>query len=212
MLNDLKKTFKDYNFYINGHTEMFRSSVLVPLVRKDGKIHILYQVRSSTLSVQPNEISFPGGKYERDDKSFKLTAIRETCEELGIREDSIEIISPLDIFVAPFNLIINPFLGVINDFDNLEINKDEVDHVFLVPIDFFLENEPERYETNVDVIPQSDFPYGLIPHGRNYKFKKGKYEIYLYKYKEYVIWGITAKITKNFIDTYKYLKNNGLEI
>ena len=40
-------------------------SVLLPLVEKDGGLHVLYELRSPALKVQPGEVSFPGGRIER---------------------------------------------------------------------------------------------------------------------------------------------------
>ena len=45
---------------------------------------------------QPGEICFPGGKVEQDDVDQNQCAIRETSEELGIRESDIENVMPLD--------------------------------------------------------------------------------------------------------------------
>lgn len=201
MLKKLENIFKDYNPYINGHEDMKISSVLIPLVQKNGEYYILFQVRSKNLNTQPNEISFPGGKYEKNE-THEYTAIRETCEELGISEDDIKIISPLDLFVAPFNMIIHPYVGIIS-IDNIHINEDEVDHVFLVPIDYLLKNEPKSYGNEIKIIPSDDFPYDIIPNKHKYKFKVGQYPTLFYKYEEYIIWGITAKILQNFINYIK---------
>lgn len=203
MIDNIKNSFVNFKPYINGYENMFKSSVLISLVDYKSQINILFQVRSKNLKVQPNEISFPGGKFEQEDITFEKTAIRETCEELGLNESDIDIICPLDVFVTPFNMLIHPFLGVIKNFENININKDEVDHIFLVPLSFFLNNEPIVYNTKVNITPKDDFPYDLIPNGNNYKFKEGSYNILLYKYNNYVIWGITAAILKNFIKNLK---------
>ena len=39
-------------------------AVLVPLVREQGGLSLLYEVRSRTMRRQPGEICFPGGKLE----------------------------------------------------------------------------------------------------------------------------------------------------
>ncbi len=203
MIENIKNSFMNFKSYINGHNEMFKSSVLIPLVEKDDFLYILFQVRSKELKFQPNEISFPGGKFEKEDKNPKETAIRETCEELGLKKDDIHIICEQNTFIAPFNMIIHPFLGIIKNFENIKINKSEVDHIFLVPVDFFLKTEPSIYDTKVNITPFSDFPYKLIPQGKSYTFKEGHYDVLFYEYKNYVIWGITAKIVKDFINELK---------
>jgi len=105
----------------------------------------------------------------------------------------------MDYFVSPYNQVIYPFVGVLNKCD-FQWSKDEVHKIFKVPVDFFLNNEPEKYDINI--IPEfpDNFPYHLIVGGKNYKFSKGKREQYFYKYNEYVIWGFTALIIKRFVD------------
>lgn len=61
------------------------------------------------------------------------TALRETCEELGIERQDIEVITQVDTFVS--HVYIENFLGVIkiNDLQALNINKDEVEYVLPYP-------------------------------------------------------------------------------
>lgn len=199
---NIEKKFKNYKPYINGYKNMKRASVLIPLVKKDNSYFILFQLRSKTMKHQPGEICFPGGKIE--DNELPLEAcLRETYEEIGIKEDDINIISPLDIYVSHANLIIHPFLGLIKDMNNLNINKSEVDHVFLVPLKYLLDYDVTCYTNDVKIIPSDDFPYHKIPHKENYKFAKGDYPVWFYEYKNYVIWGITARILENFLEFIK---------
>ncbi|WP_317852354.1 hypothetical protein [Paraclostridium sp. AKS81] len=65
MNSNLKELLKDYKPYINGHQNMKKASVLIPIVRKNNEDFILFEVRSKTLRSQPNEISFPGGMIEK---------------------------------------------------------------------------------------------------------------------------------------------------
>ncbi|MEG2786761.1 MAG: CoA pyrophosphatase [Romboutsia sp.] len=196
---NIKKLFKDYKPYINDHKSMKKYAVLIPIVNIDNTNFILFEVRSKTLNSQPNEISFPGGKIEYGETP-KSACIRETCEELGTINTNIEIISELDLFVNHAQMIIHPFIGVVKNFSSLVPNIDEVDHVFLVPLTHLIQNNPVTYKNEVKVIPHKNFPYELIPHKENYKFQSGYYDSLFYTYKNYVIWGITAKILENFLN------------
>ncbi|MGL5348949.1 MAG: NUDIX hydrolase [Peptostreptococcaceae bacterium] len=199
MLDNIKSKLKNYKPYINGYQQMKISSVLIPIVKKDNDYYILFEVRSSNLKFQPNEISFPGGGIEAKETP-EDAVIRETIEELGTTAENIELISQVDLLVTHSNMIIHPFVGYIKNIDNLNINKDEVDHIFLVPIKHLIEKEPDKYEHEVKIVPASDFPYDIIPNKHNYKFISGYESTIFYQYNDYVIWGITAKILENFIN------------
>lgn len=199
MENNIKKLFKNYKPYINGHESMKKAAVLIPIVNINNTNFVLFEVRSKTLNSQPSEISFPGGKIEQGETPI-LACIRETCEELGTKNSNIEIISELDLFINHAHMLIHPFVGFIKDTNVLTPNIDEVDHIFLVPLSHLVQNQPKRYKNEVKVIPNEDFPYELIPHKENYKFQSGYYDSLFYTYENYVIWGITAKILQNFLN------------
>lgn len=188
--------------YINGSEYMRRAAVFIPMVRKDGEIHILFEVRASSLKHRPSEISFPGGGIEEGETPLQA-AIRETQEEIGSYPEDIKIISELDLLITPVKYIIHPFAGYLDNIDLMNLNKDEVDHVFMVPLKYLLENHPKKYFNTVQVLPDQNLPFDLIPEEKNYKFENGKSQVLFYKYKDYVIWGITAKILYNFLEFFE---------
>ena len=51
--------------------------------------------------------------------------------------------------------IIEPFIGYlhISDLKNLKINKNEVESVFTMPIEFFINNKPDEYKVRIDIQP-----------------------------------------------------------
>lgn len=67
-------------------------SVMIPLIKRKGDVHLLFEKRALTLRNQPGEISFPGGRIEEGETPEKA-AIRETCEELLIEENEVEVYS-----------------------------------------------------------------------------------------------------------------------
>lgn len=201
MSYNLGKVFENFSPYINGAENMKKYSILIPLVKKDNKTHILFEVRSETMRSQPGEICFPGGRIENNEIPIDA-AIRETCEELGISDNNIDIISPLDMFVSPFNFIVHPYVGYLKNIDDLELNKDEVSHIFLVPLDFLLQYKPLEYINTIGVTRAHDFPFDLVGKP-NYQFKTAPYTTQFYIYNDYVIWGLTAKILNNFLNILK---------
>lgn len=201
MKYDIYKTFENFTPYINNSENMKKYSVLIPLIEVDNELQILFEVRSKNLKAQPGEICFPGGRIESNESPYDAV-IRETSEELGLIDSNIEIISPLDLFISPFNFIINPYVGYLKSIDSLNINKDEVDHIFLVPLDYLLEHKPLEYINTLGVTRCANFPFDLIKNP-NYKFKTSPYPTQFYIYKDYIIWGLTAKILNNFLNAFK---------
>ena len=198
MLKSIRNKFENYKPYINGFENMKRASILVPIVKIEDSYYILFEVRSKNLRTQPSEISFPGGRIENGESPLDA-AIRETCEELGTNKYNIEIISQLDLLITHMNLIIHPYVGILNNIDNLDINKDEVDHTFLVPIIHLIENKPTYYKNKLEVVPDDKFPYDIIPNKEDYKFQESSYPVLFYEYEDYIIWGLTARILENFL-------------
>lgn len=176
-------------------------SVLVPIVRINGNQYLLLEKRSEKLNKQPNEICFPGGKIEKME-SAEQAALRETAEELMIEQKNIKIIGELDTIITPFNTIIYPFAGEIGEYDGT-FNPDEVKEIFTVPLVYLMNTEPLRSDIDIRVKPREDFPYHMIREGRDYPWSKGRYSVYFYTYHDKIIWGITAKIIKNFVQILK---------
>lgn len=202
MRDFFKKVFKDYKAGINDGDGRKYYSVIVPIIEKDGEYNIVFEVRNDNLKDNPGEICFPGGSIE-DGESPKEAALRECYEEIGIKPSDIEIISELDLFVPNNNMVLYPFLGYIKDGTSFVINKDEVKELLIVPLDYLLNTEAKSVENKIITIPSDDFPYEYIKGGKNYKFREGSYRVVFYKYNDYVIWGMTAKILENFLEIVK---------
>ncbi len=168
------------------------SAVLIPLIKKDNEYHILFEVRSQGLKHQPGEICFPGGKKEEGETTLQ-TAVREMKEELLISDSNLKVYGALDYFLSPAKIRVEPFLGELIDYHG-QYSLDEVDSVFTVPLQFFQENKPEIYDTDVLTSPDASFPFEAVPNGKNYPWAKGKYEVCFYRYKKHIIWGMTAKM------------------
>ena len=193
--------------YIIGREKYVNSAVLISIVRMDDKEFILFQKRSKTVR-QPGEVSFPGGHFElTKDKDFLSTAIRETCEELGISKQNITILGKLGTLVAPMGVIVEAYIGVlnINSIEELEIDKKEVDRIFLIPLKYFLDNKPDEYYTSIEIHPFTinergdridHFPVKELGLPDKYlvPWKRGKHRVLVYKTSEEIIWGITAEL------------------
>ncbi len=187
---------------IMGSEQYTRYAVLLPLVKKEDGIHILFEERALTLKRQPGDICFPGGKVDVDDANEEYTAIRETIEELGLKREDIGDLYSLDYIVTAFGTIIYPFAGFIQNTHEIEINKSEVESYFTVPLSFFIKNSPEIHYVNYLAEPEEQFPIDSIVGGKDYQWQTRKIDEYFYHYENRVIWGLTAKVLTHFIDTF----------
>lgn len=89
------------------------AAVLVPL-QLGPSPRITVVVRSSALADHPGEVAFPGGKREPRDADLAATALREAREELGLREDAVEVLGPLTpVPVATSRYRLHAFLGLV---------------------------------------------------------------------------------------------------
>ncbi|MFC4766793.1 NUDIX hydrolase [Effusibacillus consociatus] len=202
MLNSIIQSLKNRNASIMGQENLFKSSVLVPLVEHNGELCILFEERAHHLKRQPGEICFPGGRIDPTDEDELAAAIRETREELGLGNSSIEPLGSLDYIVTPFQ-IVHPFVGRIADFAKIRPNPDEVASVFCVPLAYLRKATPGLHYVDLKVIPPEDFPFDQIPNGRNYKWRTGKIPEYFYYYEDRIIWGLTARILHHFLEMTK---------
>ena len=121
------------------------SSVVFPLIERNGRLEVLFEVRAAKLHRQPGEVCFPGGIVE-DGETFEEAAIRETSEELLIDKEQIELIAPLDYLEMSSGLTVHVYLCRLKDYMDT-FSREEVDRVFTVPLDWFLEHEPDKYVT-----------------------------------------------------------------
>ncbi|MGG7162098.1 NUDIX hydrolase [Clostridium ihumii] len=196
MIDDIRKKIKNNKLGILG--EYKEASVMILLEETNEDINVIFEVRAKSLRSQPGDICFPGGKKEREE-SPKETAIRETIEELNLKENEIEIIGELKKFVTPYGLILYPFVGRINA-SHINPHKNEVEKVLRVPLKYLLNYNPKLYNLKIGPIDKTGFPFELINGGENYKFREGVLKEYFYIFNGYTIWGYTAMILKEFLE------------
>ncbi|MFO7820402.1 MAG: CoA pyrophosphatase [Halanaerobacter sp.] len=211
-LDDLKARLNDKGI-IGKERKYFNSAVLIPLLKIDNEPHLLFQRRAEEIS-QPNEICFPGGEYDkRLDGDYKETALRETREELGIKEDSINLLGKLGTIVVPVGLSIDAFVAEVDiaNLEELKLNYDEVVEVFTISLAYFKDNEPQKHYLEVKMHPY-DFnqegekvtllpveEYGL-PKRYSTPWSGRRRNIFIYPTEKGVIWGITAELITELIN------------
>lgn len=174
-------------------------AVTVPLLAGEhGEDAVLFEVRAETLKRQPGEIALPGGRVEPGE-SAEQAAVRETCEELLVDENQVDLIGPLDLMPHLSGSLVHPFLARLSGYAG-SYSPSEVKTVFTVPLAFFMETPPKVYHNVVTVTGVDPaFPYELVGGGP-YPWSKADHEVLFYQYENRVIWGLTARVIKNMVD------------
>jgi len=191
---------------IENESDYLSSAVLVPLIRHNGRLGVLFEVRSAALNWQPGDICFPGGRIELDDAGPQAAALRETQEELGLPESSIDILGPLNYMVSPIGVIVHPFAAYIKDFDLIHPNHGEVSKVFVAPLDYLLAAEPLIAHMELATRPLPDFPLNLMDASYTMDWKRRTtYPVSFYQYDGHVIWGLTAGVLRGFLEVCRSL-------
>jgi 8-oxo-dGTP pyrophosphatase MutT (NUDIX family) len=142
-------------------------------------MRILFTKRSSNLSTHSGEVSFPGGKWEEQDESLFDTAVRESYEEIGLKQNNMIKLGSLNFLLSRHKVEVNPFVGYLKTKQVFEGNY-EIDTIFTVPISFL---------TNPDNISYKEFNRRDL-----------KVSIPSWVYNGNHIWGLTAMITADFLN------------
>ena len=197
-INDVVNILKERGAQHLNQQEGQDYAILLPLAVKDSKLYVIFEVRAKHLNSQPGEICFPGGKVDEDDESLTSAAIRETAEELGVEPHRIVDVYPLDYTVGNMNFY--PFVGHLLEPQKIKPHPDEVDSIFMISLDELLAIKPLEHVVKLVPMPEDDFPFNLIPDGRDYRWFPRKMTLYFYLYEDKVIWGLTAQILHQFLE------------
>jgi coenzyme A diphosphatase NUDT7 len=175
-------------------------SVTIPLIETEEGLSMVFEVRAAGLKTQPGDICFPGGRMEEGETALQC-ALRELKEETGISPSDLRVLGQFDTLhefsghtLYTFAVSLAP-----QALQKARLNQKEVAELFTVPLKFFRENTAEIYDIDV-VSDVSDFPYDKTGISPDYKWRKGKNLLPLYRYEDKIIWGITARIVKWFIE------------
>jgi len=87
--------------------------------------------------------------------------------------------------------------------NEINYNKDEVEKLLVVPIDFFIKNKAIKGEVEISNTAKFDVKEYNFPDRYAKDWKIPSRYVYIYMYENEPIWGITAEIICDFIRTLK---------
>ena len=159
--------------------ELRQAAVLIAITESEDP-ELIYTLRSNKVGSHGGEVSFPGGMFETEDKNLQDTALRESHEETGLDRSKVNILGSIDTVVSRFNISVTPYVGIVPSDIELNDNSDEIEACFRVPLSFLLEDKRHR---NDEINRNGDIFF--MP---------------AYSYDSYIIWGLTAMITVDFLN------------
>lgn len=161
------------------------AAVMLLAYPRNDKTHFVLILRNAYNGVHSSQVAFPGGKRDEGDKDYEETALRETCEEVGISRDKVTIVRELSkIYIPPSNFIVYPFLGFCSEPPIFKPDPREVAGIIEVDLDDFLDDAILR-----GMMRDTSYANEIQVPG----FQIG----------EHVIWGATAMILSEFKEVVK---------
>lgn len=158
------------------------AAVLILVYERDGEAHLLFTERTDQVEHHKGQICFPGGACDEDENDLEATALRETCEEIGVRPGDVEIIGQLDDMVTISNFRVTPYVGIlaIQSEYSFVLNEQEVVQVVQVPLAYLLDERNMELE-----VRQHQGREVLTP---------------AFSYDGHRIWGATARMLHQLIE------------
>ena len=156
------------------------AAVLIGLVSRPAGLSVLYTERSSDLRSHSGQIAFPGGKIDPTDADAADAALREASEEVDLDRGEARVLGFLPTYYTGSNYLITPVVALVEPARPFVPNPAEVQSVFEVPLEWLMDNRN----------------YGT------YRIRRGgrEHTTWQINHGDFVIWGITANLTRRFHD------------
>ncbi len=169
-----------------------QAAVLLPLYQSEVGPHLILTKRTEEVPTHKGQIGFPGGGFEEGDEDLLATALRETQEEIGIEPGDVEIIGTLDDTVTVTSRhVVRPFVGFVPHPYPYRLDPFEIERLIHLPILPLFSGAPFREE-----IWERDGQPVVV---------------YFYEYDGDSIWGLTARILRQFVEAVgRPLREKGL--
>jgi len=151
-------------------------SVLIILYSINDQLFFPLIERTENVKYHSKQISFPGGRFEENDRNLEYTALRETKEEIGLIPSNLEILGSLTkLYIPASNFEITPFIAIHENKPNFKLNTKEVVNLIEVPLKNILDiRNISKKKMKLSFGITLDCPF--------------------YNLNGYVVWGATAMI------------------
>lgn len=156
-----------------------QSAVCILLYKRKGEVHFVLTKRHVYEGFHSGQISFPGGKMEKEDVDLAQTALRETEEEIGVPREAMKIYGSLTaVYIPPSGYIVHPYIAMMPEEPVFEPDSFEVYQLIEVTIDQLIN------------------PASLVK--RDLKVSSGSIHVPCFDFGGEIVWGATAMMLNEF--------------
>ena len=116
----------------------------------DSRLSTAITLRNPDLRGHSGQVSFPGGQQEPQDEDLTTTAVRETCEEIGISSTAIAVLGRFSRFYIPASHFdVYPIVALYDGVPVFRANPAEVTEVFSFALEDLLQDKFKCEEQRV---------------------------------------------------------------
>jgi len=184
MAPELRKKYSLEDIESQNPRESAVLAIFYPDMAYDTKV--LLMLRASYNGVHSAQISFPGGKKEKNDTDLQFTALRETEEEIGVSKNEIILVRKLTkTYIPPSNFWVTPFMGILESTPIFNPNEEVEKLIEISLADILDENSLTSKNLTTSYMQNIDVP--------------------CFKLNNYTVWGATAMMLSEIKDLLKSL-------
>ena len=155
------------------------AGVLVLIYPQTKHLKFVLTRRSEEVASHKGQISLPGGSQEVFDPSPMDTALRETCEEIDVCREDIQVIGALTpLYVSVSDFVIHPFIGYMSERPAFRPATTEVAEIIEMPLRDLLDP--------------------AIKTSERWTLRGTEIDVPFYRVGEHAVWGATAIILSEF--------------
>lgn len=169
------------------------SSVAILLYEKENQTFFVLIKRTSFNGNDKHkgQISFPGGRYDKNDITLDYCALRELEEEIGVNKKTVYYLGKLtSLYIPVSNFMVYPFVFYLTEKTEFIPQQSEVEYILEVNLNDLLDDKNLKFEK----VKQSTFsnianmPYFALNNEK--------------------VWGATAMILNEFKNVVRSFKTN----
>ncbi len=167
-----------------------QAAVMILVNQYQSEPTITLTLRTDSLKKHSGQVAFPGGRIDAEDTSPWHAAVRETHEEIGMPlNHPLKNMGTLSPHTTITGYLVKPFVAVNHNAFEYFPEESEVADIFEIPFSLL---QPAKFEIGSQDWRGEERRYFVLP------------------YKEYFIWGATARMLHQLALRIEYVQRNRL--